>query len=68
VTVMVNSYQLVRVPLGTPLATVTDSGDVSIWPGGVGTGPCMTMTVRDWEQIKQSADAAIRVARIEAQP
>lgn len=66
-TAVVSNVQAVAVPLGTPLALVNETGDLSIWPAGVGVGPCITMELRDWEQIKQSADAAIRVARIQAQ-
>jgi ribose 5-phosphate isomerase len=63
-TVYVNAVAAADVPVGTPLAKVVKStGELMLWPGGVGTGPTITMSVRDWEQLKQSADAAIRVVR-----
>lgn len=62
--VTISSYQTIVVPLGTPLARViAASGDVSIYPEGIGAGPCITMSVRDWNMLKHSADEAIRVAR-----
>lgn len=61
--VSIQSWQHVEVPLGTPLAQVTPDGDLHIWPGGVGHGPMVSMSLADWEQIKHSADSAILVRR-----
>jgi hypothetical protein len=53
----------VDVPAEQPIARVSQSGDLHIWPQGIGHGPMLGMSLDDWEQIKQSADAAILVAR-----
>lgn len=62
--VTISSFQTAKVPLGTPLARVDElTGHLSLWPEGVGHGPCITMSVRDWEMLKHSGDEAIRVQR-----
>ncbi len=62
-TFIASVFQVCEVPLGEPLARVTDEGKLIIYPEGMGKGVALHMDVRDWEQVKHSADAAIRVAR-----
>ena len=57
----VTSISMGNVPTHTPLAMVKD-GDVFLWPGGLGVGPMMVMSISDWETLRNSADAAIAVA------
>lgn len=54
-----------EVPLGEPLATINDRGELLIWPAGIGKGPAILLDVAGWEQIKHSADEALRVRRQE---
>lgn len=51
------------VPLGEPLATVNEDGDLNLWPAGIGKGPMILLPVASWEQIKHSADEALKVRR-----
>jgi hypothetical protein len=61
--VTVACFQTSQMPVDAPLAVVYENGDLSLWPEGVGVGPMIRMSVRDWEQLKRSADSAIRVRR-----
>ena len=63
-TVSINQVSTVELPLGTPLAYVGEDGTLFLWPGGVGNGPLIGMSVRDWEQLKLSGDMAIRSQRM----
>lgn len=61
-TVTASTYQTVSLPEGTPLAAVNaQSGDLTLWPAGVGVGPTITMSIADWHQLRASADSAIMV-------
>lgn len=64
-TVLIATFQTVEVPSSTPLAVVgVHSGDLSLYPEGVGRGPVITMTVRDWETLKLAADTALKIDRL----
>lgn len=59
--VRVGTLQTAEVPPRTPLARVDANGDVWIWPGGIGFGPAITMSLRDWVAIRNSVESAIGV-------
>ena len=56
--VIISSFHHVYVPRGVRLAKITPSGDLSIYPEGAGYGPCITMSLDDWELIKRAVDVA----------
>lgn len=60
-------WHTAEVPLGTPLAKVEDNGDLTLWPQGIGVGPAITMTLRDWHMLRFSADEAIKAQRLRLQ-
>lgn len=45
----------------TPLARC-EGQMLSIWPGGLGFGPCIQMTTAEWRQLRAGVDSAIAVA------
>jgi hypothetical protein len=63
-TVTVGVTQTVEVRTDhTQMVRVADDGTLRIYPGGMGVGPLLTMTVRDYELLRESADSAIKAAR-----
>lgn len=60
--VFVNSTSTVLMPdRETPLARC-EGQMLSIWPGGLGFGPCIQMTTAEWRQLRAGVDSAIAVA------
>lgn len=55
----------VVVPQGVPLAKVNpESGELWVWPQGIGQGMCLTMLIGEWSALNASAEAAINAHRL----
>jgi hypothetical protein len=53
----------IAVPMADPIAKVGDNGDIWVWPQGYGNGPSLTFAPSEWEKVRNSVEAARRVAR-----
>lgn len=63
--VRIGMVHTVTVPRDVPVAIATNGGtEVSVWPGGLGFGPSMQMSVEDWRQLRDGVDAAIAAGGI----
>lgn len=52
--VMVSTFQTIELPGdGARLAEVSEDGEVTIYPEGMGRGPQITMSMADWERISR---------------
>lgn len=63
--VTIHQFSHLEMPKDSPLAAITDDGRLSLWPGGVGSGSGITMTVEEWTRLSIAANEVIRQANLE---
>jgi hypothetical protein len=40
-----------------------DTRDVWLWPSGAGYGPCIVMSLVEWERLRDAAESAVTAYR-----
>lgn len=51
----------------TPIAKVDGTGQIWLWPEGIGHGVAITMTISEWLRVSNSVESALGVAGLTRQ-